>query len=153
MKIIEILRLLVISFEILFLLVLLAVMQFYSEPFELLGNQIKTNIEIWKYIPTIPIASCVFSIQYAWKILNPINSSSNKILHEWPNYWKLKFRIISSIFLCVACVAASFIIWIFVESFSAKIIGVIFIASCCISLIVASNELLAAFKIRELIES
>jgi hypothetical protein len=30
---------------------------------------------------------------------------------------------------------------------------VIFIASCCISLIVASNELLAAFKIRELIES
>lgn len=152
MKIIEILKLLVISFESVFLLVLLAVIQFYPEPFELLGNQIKVNIEIWKFIPTIPLAICAFSIQYAWKILNPINSSSNKVLHEWPNYWKLKFRVISSIFLCVACVVASLIIWIFVTYLSEKTIGAIFIASCCIALIVALSELLAAFKIRELIE-
>jgi len=152
MKIIEIIKLLFISFEAVFLLTMIAALQFYPGPFELIGNQIKANNEIWKFIPTIPLAICAFSIQYAWKILNPINNSSNRILHEWPNYWKLKFRVISSIIICVACVVASLIIWIYATSLSARITGATFIASCCIALIVASSELLAAFKVRELME-
>jgi hypothetical protein len=152
MKIIEIIKLLFISFEAVFLLTMIAALQFYPVPFELIGNQIKANNEIWKFIPTIPLAICVFSIQYAWKILNPINNSSNRILHEWPNYWKLKFRVISSIIICAACVAASLIIWIYATSLSDRIMGAIFIASCCIALIVALSELLAAFKVRELME-
>ncbi len=152
MKIIEIIKILFISFEAVFLLALFAALQFYPESFELIGNQIKANMEIWKFIPTIPLAICAFSIQYAWKILNPINGSSNRILHEWPNYWKLKFRVIASIFLCVTCVVASLVIWIYATNLSAMITGAIFVASCCIALIVAASELLAAFKVRELME-
>ncbi len=152
MKILEIIKLLFVSIEAVFLLALIAAMQFYPGVFEHIGNQFKANNEVWKFIPTIPLVICGFSIQYAWKILNPINSASNRILHEWPNYWKLKVRVISSIFICIACVVASLIVWIYAPSLSAKITGATFIASCCVALIVASNQLLAAFKVRELME-
>lgn len=152
MKILEIIKLLFISFEAVFLMALIAALQYYPGLFEQIGNQLKTDNEVLKFIPTIPLIICGFSIQYAWKILNPIDSSSNRILHEWPNYWKLKFRVISSIFICIACVVASLIVWIYALSLSAKITGATFIASCCVALIVASNQLLAAFKVRELME-
>jgi len=152
MKLLEIVKLLTVSFETLFLLVLIAALQYYPSLFEHVGDQFKNSNEIWKFLPTIPLLICGFSIQYAWKILTPINGSSNRILHEWPNYWKLKYRVISSIFICIACAVVSLILWIDTSNLSAEMIGAAFIASCAIALIVAYNQLLAAFKVRELME-
>ena len=152
MKLLEIAKLLIVSFETLFLLILIAALHYYPNLFEQIGNQFANNNEIWKFLPTIPLLICAFSIQYAWKILIPINGASNRILHKWPNYWKLKYRVIASIFICIACAMISVFIWIYASNLSVKIIGAAFIASCSIALIVAFNQLLAAFKVRELME-
>ena len=152
MKLIEIAKLFIVSFEALCLLFLMAALHYYPPLFDQIGSQFKNNNEIWKILPVITIPICGFSIQYAWKILNPLNSASNRILHEWPNYWKLKYRVISSIFICVVCAISSVIIWIYAERLPDDIIGFTFIASCSIALIVALNQLLAAFKVRELME-
>lgn len=151
-KLIESLKLLIVSFESLCLLLFIAAFYYYPTVFEQIGSQFKNNNDIWKFLPAITVPICGFSIQYAWKILNPLNGTSNRILHEWPNYWKLRYRVISSIFICVTCAIGSVIIWIFAKNLPANIIGFTFAASCSIALIVALNQLLAAFKVRELME-
>jgi len=99
MKIIELIKIIFISFEAAFVLALILAFQYFPDAFQNVGHQFKTNSDVWKFIPTVPLIICGFSIQYAWKILNPISRSSNRILHEWPGYWKLKIRVIASIFI------------------------------------------------------
>jgi hypothetical protein len=152
MKIFEILRFIIISLEAIILLILLTVFRYFPEIFESIGSQILSNKDVWKFLPTIPLIICGFSIKYAWKILTPFDNTSNRVLYEWPNYWKLKYRVLFSIFICGICVISAIIIWIFSSKLSFVMIGFIFITSCIIPLTVALNQLLAAFKIRELME-
>jgi hypothetical protein len=152
MKAFEALRIIFASYEALFLSIILASYFYYPAIFVGIGNNFQTNNEIWKFIPSIPLVVCSFSVQYAWKILMPLESSSNRILHEWPNYWKLKLRVIFSVILCAACVISSVYIWFFSGTLSSLNVGAIFISSIIVSLTVAFNQFLAAFKIRELME-
>jgi len=153
MRLLETLRIIYVSYETLFFVVVVALYFYFPVFFIEIGNHLKTNNDLWKFIPSIPLIICGFSVQYAWKILMPLNGSSNRILHEWPNYWKLKYRVIISIVICAACVLSTVYIWIFSSSISELTVGAIFIASIIISLTVAFNQLLAAFKVRELMET
>ncbi len=152
MRLLETLRIICASYETLFFVVVVALYFHFPVFFIEIGNHFKTNNDIWKFIPSIPLIICSFSVQYAWKILMPLDSSSNRILHEWPNYWKLKYRVIISLVICAACVLSTVYIWIFSSSISELTVGAIFIASIIISLTVAFNQFLAAFKVRELME-
>lgn len=152
MKILETLRFIIISIEAIILLTLLTVLYYFPEIFELIGSQILSNKDVWKFLPTIPLIICGFSVKYAWKILMPLENASNKVLYEWPNYWKLKYRVLFSILICGVCVISAIIMWIFSSTLSFVTVGMIFITSCIIPLAVALNQLLAAFKIRELME-
>ena len=152
MKTIESLRVVFVSFEVLFLSFIAAIYFYYPDVLIGIGNSFQTNNEIWKFIPSIPLVVCGFSVQYAWKILMPLGSSSNRILHEWPNYWKLKLRVLLSVLLCAACVLGAVYIWFFSNSLSTLNTGAIFTASIIVALTVAFNQFLAAFKVRELME-
>jgi hypothetical protein len=152
MKAIESLRILFASYEALFLSIIAASYFYYPDFFIGIGENFQTNNEIWKFIPSIPLVVCGFAVQYAWKILMPLESSSNRVLHEWTNYWKLKLRVIYSVLLCAACVLGAVYIWFFSDTLSAINTGAIFIASIVVAVTVAFNQFLAAFKIRELME-
>lgn len=151
-RLLEVLKIIIISFETLFVVIVAAIYFYSPENIVSIGNHFKNNNDIWKFIPSIPLILCGFSVQYAWRILVPLGGNSNRTLHEWPNYWKLKYRVIISVILCGACVLSTVSIWIFSSSLSALMVGTIFIASIVISLTVAFNELLAALKVRELME-
>lgn len=152
MKVIEPFRVILVSFEALFISFISAIYFYYPDVLVGIGNNFQTNNEIWKFIPSIPLVVCGFSVQYAWKILMPLGSSSNRILHEWPNYWKLKIRVLLSVLLCAACVLGAVCIWFFSNSLSTLNTGAIFTASIIVALTVAFNQFLAAFKVRELME-
>lgn len=152
MRLLETVRIIIASYEALFFVVVVAVYFYFPSVFVGIGNHFKTNNDIWKFIPSVPLIICGFSVQYAWKILMPLEGSSNRILHEWPNYWKLKYRVIISVILCAVCVICTISIWIFSTSLSALTVGTIFMSSIIISLTVAFNQFLAAFKVRELME-
>ena len=152
MKLLEFIKIVFISFEAAFLLALFLAFKYFPDALQSVGHQFKTNSDVWKFIPTVPLIICGFSIQYAWKILNPLNGSSNRILHEWPDYWKLKLRVILSIFICILCVVTAAVVWIYASSLTEIMTGALFVGSCGVALIVACHELLAAFKIRELME-
>jgi hypothetical protein len=152
MKGIESLRIIFASYEALFLSIILASYFYYPAFFVGIGSSFQTNNEIWKFIPSIPLVVCGFSVQYAWKILMPLESGSNRILHEWPYYWKLKLRVFLSVILCAICVLSTVYIWFFSGTLSSLHVGAIFISSIVVALTVAFNQFLAAFKIRELME-
>ena len=152
MRLLETLRIIFVSCETLFFVVVVIFYFYFPVFFIEIGNQFKINNDIWKFIPSIPLIICGFSVQYAWKILMPLDGKSNRTLHEWSDYWKLKFRVIISVVICAACVLSTVFIWIFSSSISSLTVGAIFIASIIISLAVAFNQFLAAFKIRELME-
>ena len=152
MRLLETLRIIIVSFETLFVLIVVAIYLYFPEIFIAIGNHFKSNNDIWKFIPSIPIILCGFSVRYSWKILMPLSGSSNRTLYEWPNYWKLKYRVIMSIVICSICVLSTVYIWIFNSSLSALTIGTIFIASIIISLTATFIQLLAAFRVRELME-
>lgn len=152
MKTIEAIRIIFVSYEALFISIIFAGYFYFPVIFVYIGRNIQTNNELWKFIPSITVIVCGFSVQYAWKILMPLESSSNRILHEWPNYWKLKLRVITSVIFCASCVVCALLTWFFSSSLSSLDIGAMFVSSNVISLIVAFNQFLAAFKVRELME-
>ena len=152
MKVIEAIRVIFVSCEALFVSIIIAIYFYYPAFFVGIGANFQTNDEIWKFIPSIPVVVCGFSIQYAWKILMPLESNSNRLLHEWPSYWKLKLRVILSVILCSICVLFAIAIWFLSKNISSLNVGAIFISSIIVSLTVAFNQFLAAFKVRELME-
>jgi hypothetical protein len=150
--IIEFLRILFISFEFVLILVILLTLPLIPDVYALIGNKFIADTEIWKYIPILPLSLAGASINYAWKILTPLSNSSNRALYEWPNYWKLKLRVIVSIVLCVLCLSLAILLWLFCKDLRPAQIGALYIGITIVPLIVVFNQLLAAFSIKELLE-
>jgi len=152
MRLLEILRIILVSFESLFVGVVVVTYLYLPDFFVGIGSHFKKDDDVWRFIPSIPMILCVCSVKYAWKILMPLDGSSNRRLIEWPGYWKLKYRAIISVIICFACTFGSLSIWIYTFSLSELTVGAIFIASIIISLTVVFSQFLAALKVRELME-
>jgi hypothetical protein len=151
-KVCESLRIIFISFEFVFILLIYLTLLLYPDLYSKFGSKFFGNNELWKYIPVLPFALVGGSIKYAWKIIVPLNNESNKMLYDWPDYWKLKLRVIFSIIICAVCCALAIIIWFFYKDIQPKFLGALYIVITLIPIIVLSNQLLAAFKIKELLE-
>jgi len=151
-RLIDIIRFCIISVEALLILAFIA--WFYNFPsfFVAIGAKIKTNNEIWKLVAGIPFFYVPTSIKFAWKILVPSGNSKMKILHQWKDYWRLHYRVITSIIICGMAATCPIIIWIFSDDLSESFIGLIFISSITVPIVAIFNQLLAAFKIHELID-
>ncbi len=151
-KFVELIRIIFVSFEFLFLIIVFSAYQFYPDLLSEIGQKFHINQEFWKYIPTIPSGLLIASLSYSWKILTPLDNSSNRPLYEWPDYWKLKLRIIVSIIYCGLSAISAAIIWFFGENILKDKLGFIFIVSIGIPIIVLMHQILAAFMVREIIE-
>ena len=119
---------------------------------EIIGNKFIGDAEIWKYIPFIPLSLAGTSINYAWKILTPLNNSSNKVLYEWPDYWKLKLRVMVSIIICVICLFLAILLWFFCKNLKPDHIGALYMGITIVPLTAVLNQLLTAFTVKELLE-
>ena len=151
-RLFELLRTIFISFEFLFLTIVVFINQFQPDLLSGIGYKFHTNQELWKYIPTIPSGLLIASLSYSWKILTPLNSASNRLLYEWPDYWKLKLRTIISLIYCGISTIFATTIWFFGEDIQNEKLGFIFIVSIGIPIIVLMHQILAAFMVREIME-
>lgn len=151
-KLIELLKITFISPEFLYLLLLLVVYIYWTQILKNIGILFKTENDIRKYFPIIPIGLSTWSIKLSYKILQPLNNSSNRSLYDWPEYWKLKYRVIFSLCIAFSCTLGSVLGWFFSHKFGSEIIGFWFLLTVGISVIVFFNLLLASFKIKEIME-
>ncbi len=150
MRLHEILKIIIISYEALFSIIIFVIYSYCPKIFVEIGNSLKNNNDILNLLIYILCVSVGYSIKQASQILTPM--SNNKILYEWKGYWKLKYRVIVSIVICAFCVLIYISTWVFISSISESQVGILFITSIIIPLIVDINLLCSKFKIRELMD-
>lgn len=118
----------------------------------LLGEKIRSNEEVWKYVPVLPFLFAGATFKFSSKLRAPLENSSNKELYEWPSYQKIVDRVIASIIICVLCCGVSLAIWIFSSEITKNLLGALFLASVTVSGISTLLVYLASQTIREILE-
>jgi hypothetical protein len=151
-RLIDILRLCLISFEAVFVLAIVVYLYYFPSFFIDIGVKFKTNNEVWKLLPGIPLLYASVSIGLSWKVLIPSDNSKTKILYQWPEYWRLKYRVVASFIICGMAAIGSIIIWVWSNDLSECTIGTIFISSMVVPVPSIFTQFLAAFKVRELLD-
>lgn len=151
-RVLDILRFTIISPEFVVILLTTAITYSYPDVFVLIGEKLKGNAELWKFIPSLPVIFTGVTFKVAQKVHAPFENTSNKQLYEWNSFNKISDRIMASYFICILCCAASFTIWFFMSELSELMLGSILLSSILISGLTTFQIILAAQKIRQVIE-
>lgn len=134
-------------------LLLIAVGFVYSpESLVALGENLKSDSEVWKYMPTLTLVFSGAAFGLSSKIRAPLENSSNKLLYEWPLYQLLVDRVLVSMAFAGICGATGLLLWVFGQSLSATTVGCVLLAATGVSATTAVTMLLAHQKLRELID-
>ncbi|XQA62840.1 hypothetical protein ACM9XD_05670 [Xanthomonas sacchari] len=138
--------------EALIAVVVIAFSYFFSSQAIALGKAIRSDAEVWKYLPGLTLIFAGAAINSSIKIRAPLESSSNKVLYQWPMYQLLVDRVYVGIFYGVASAAISLFIWIIGKEISFIVTASLFLAATLISAVTSMTMLLAQQRIRELLE-
>jgi len=95
-RLLDIIRFSIISPEFLILLLVIILNHYFPFIFDFIGSKIKSNDEIWKYIPVLPMLFCGLTFKFSYKLTTPLENSSNKPLYEWAAFHKINDRVIAS---------------------------------------------------------
>lgn len=148
--ILELFRIGFISIEFLVALLIIALGVLLPSLWAFVGEHLRAQEEIMKYLPVIPFALCCYSVKLAWKLTEP-NSESNRELFDWPDYWKLSLRRNVTIGLCVFYAGVTITLWIFGKQLSDFWLGSVATWAIVSSLTTCGFALFAAFKLREIV--
>ena len=147
----EYLRLTFISLEFLYVLLVVAVVQYFPSLLAELGSTIRSDTDVLKWIPVLPLAMCGIVFRLAWRLTAPL-SGSNRLLYDWSEYWRLKCRRDFSVVLSAIVAIAAVSLWIFSGKLSNSVFGTVFTLAIGIGLIDMACLAFAGFKIKELVE-
>lgn len=126
---------------------------YYFEPtFGYIGESMRRDAEVWKYLPALPIAFSTAAIGFSSKIRAPLENFSNKTLYEWDLYHLLVDRIYISFFYAIFATGTAISLWFFGQSLDASIIGISYTFAVLSSGATALTMLMAQQKLRELVE-
>jgi hypothetical protein len=152
MRLKNLLSVLLISPEILIVIAVFVLLSFFPEKFQSLGESIRSDAEIWKYLPGLTIVFASTAFNYSSKIRAPLEGTSNKSLYEWPHYDLLVHRVYVSLLFAVLAGVVGLWLWFFGQSLTASTVGAVFLASTLASGTTALTMLLAHQKLRELVD-
>ena len=151
-RVIDIKRMIVISPELCVILLVILVNIYAEKHINTLGSLFKTNDEIWKFLPSLPILFSGITFKTSKKVRVPLDTGSNKALYEWPLYHMITDRILLSKAYCIICGTGAISIWLFCKQLPEYMIASIFLLSTLISGVTAFFMHDASQKIREVIE-
>ena len=139
-----------VSFEFLFSLFVFVVYYYSPKTFSFTGEMLTSNNDIQKWVFLFPVGLCLIIYNMAWKLTTP-NSDSNRVLYEWPGYYKLKIRRTISLVLSIVLAIFSILTWVYLSELPNQHIGLLFVIICGVSLINLSCIALAGFSLKELL--
>jgi hypothetical protein len=149
-RLVDILRAIFISPEVVIILIIYAIMQYKPEWLSLIGTQFKSNSEIWKFLPTLPILFTSLVFKYGKNIRIPLEK--NKRLYKWNEYHRITDRVFIGMFISIFCSIGAISIWFLTSSTSTLYLGAIFIATVGLSGFSAFTMYLASISIREILD-
>ncbi len=118
-----------------------------------LGDAIRSDAEVWKYLPALTLLFSGAAINSSFKLRAPLESFFNKILYHWPGYQLLVDRVYIGLFYGISSAAASLALWIVGQKINPILTASVFLAATLISGATALSMLLAQQKLRELLEA
>lgn len=138
--------------ELVVILLATALPIYLPDFFTTLGKNIRSDPEIWKFVPTFTLTFAAVAFTISAKVRAPLDSFSNKILYEWPHYQFLVDRVYISLFYSVVAGVAGLYLWFFGNILSEKQVGALFLGSTGSAAITALLMFLVPQKLREYIE-
>lgn len=115
------------------------------------GETIRSDAEVWKYLPGLTFIFVGFIIKSSFTLRAPLESSSNKVLYCWPGYQFLVDRVYVGLFYGIASTIASLALWFFGKAFDPILVALIFLSATLVSGMTALTMLLAQQKLREIL--
>ncbi len=151
-RLLDIARLYLISPEVLVLALSYAVLVFYPKPLSLFGSEIVREGSVVQYIALLPIGLLGVSYGLLKDILRPVEGDKNRLLYEWPDYWRLKFRVFSALAFCLAASMVGLGFWVFKTSIAPCLLGAGFIAAIAVALVSTVTLALGYLRHREILQ-
>lgn len=151
MKTKELLRVLFISFEFVWMFGIVVLSNLHSQSLEFIGKTIKEDAEILKWLPVLPGALCAYAANLAWKLTVPLDQSSAELI-EWPGYWRLQMRRNISLFWAGACATSSILLWILSKHITHFWLGAWTAVTLGVSAINCACMFVASMTLREIME-
>ena len=85
-KLLDVVRLYLISPEFLVLFLSCAVLVLYPKPMVLFGSEIVREGSVVQYVALLPVALLGVAFGLSRDTLRPLEGDSNRVLYEWPDY-------------------------------------------------------------------
>jgi magnesium-transporting ATPase (P-type) len=113
-KILDIARFILVSPELLVGLILLFIHTRYEEPGAFVYSIFQSE-QVWPIAAVlgVPVGLIVACYKLGTNILSPHGKRSSIL--EWPEYWRLKFRVVYSLILCMLAFVISLLGYYFVH--------------------------------------
>ena len=150
-RVLDILRIILISPELLWVLIIFVMYNFIGDSLSLLGNQFKTNSDIWKTLYILPFIFTGFAFKIAGRLRSPLQKEENKILYEWPQYHMITDRVLVSLFLCIISCIIVASIWVISDRINATLIAAVYLIFLGVSGISTLMMILSEHKLKEIL--
>jgi hypothetical protein len=147
----DFIRFILISPEIVWAGLMLISYLYLSDYLLLLGEQFKSNSDLWKMLYALPFGFLVASFKATGNLRSPLDKEENKILYEWSMYTKITDRAIYSLILGIVCCSGVILIWVFSSKLSEELLGALYLSFTGISGISAFILILSAQTLKELL--
>lgn len=152
MKIIYGLRVALLSFEALILSLIPASIYYLADNIEKFSSGLSINDEVMKTILLLPLVLSAWIINELRQLLIE-DKDTTKILTAWPDYWRLKAHVHTSLIYMVIFAILSLLPWGIEDGLKSGTGLIIFATSLLGQLILALNVYNARIRIREIISS
>lgn len=151
-RLINILQTFFVSFEFLAVIVTTGLWYFDFFLFTFVGNLIKTDEEIWKFLLTLPSGLLIGCFACSYNIRSP-GDSNNKTLFKWPGYVEFVDSIYVAQFIAFTSFLAAICVLLLRKSITDLSLAAIFIGAIVVSAICLYTLLEARQKVKEILES
>jgi len=150
-KAIDIFRLYTISPECTVIAVVVALLIIHPAVLDIIGNEVVRQDSIVQYIALVPLGLLGVVFSLSKEMLRPSDGANNRVLYEWPDYWRLKYRSLGGVFFCIAASCVSLATWIFKAQMGPRIIGAGLLCSVLVALVATLTQYLAYLRVREIL--
>lgn len=148
-RIVDMIRVVLVSPEMLGLGFPLAIWSYWPEPAQFIATQINGDFEWGFGIVMVPIVLLAACYNLGSNILAP--SGARKILLDWPDYWMLKNRVVVALAFCIFSFVVA-LIGIFMVAETKSSLGMSMVFSGCLSAAAAiATVALAWWRSREIL--
>lgn len=111
----EYLFVIIISFEFLFIVLGICVSLVWEKPMLMIYAHLNATEDVLKYITFVPVCLGIWSVTQSRKLLFP-DHEKKQILHQWPDYWKLRVRFnVTFLYACLFAISG-ISCWVFLVS-------------------------------------